>query len=87
MLEDFVRQQQEMLTTASKGEAQPASIELTRLESFGDSSLPIDCEWPSREQLSKFPRDRIIKLNKINYKRYNADHPITGMQLGFTNEM
>ena len=55
------------------------------MESFGDASLPIDCEWPTKEQLSKFPRDRMMKMNKVIYKRYNADHPITGFQLGFTN--
>ena len=85
MLEEFVKQQQDMLVTATKGQAQPVSLELSRMESFGDQSLPIDCEWPTREQLSKFPRDRMVKLNKIIYKRYNADHPITGFQLGFTN--
>ena len=57
------------------------------MESFGDSSLPIEKEWPQRDYLRQIPTDKRVKLNGIAFKKYGNDNALTGFQLEFTNDV
>ena len=58
---------------------------LSKMESFGDSTLPIEKEWPTRDYLRQIPIDKRVKLNRIGFKKYGNDNALTGLQLEFTN--
>ena len=62
------------------------------MDTFGDQTLPIGFEWPTTEHLKQLPLDKHIKLNQIAFKKYKDDesswnHFLTGLQLGFTNNV
>ena len=59
--------------------------ELSKSEPFGDITLTCDKEWPKREDLNKMPLDKVIKLNRIGWKKNGYNQPITGLVLEFTN--
>ena len=52
---------------------------------FGDSSLPVNMEWPTLEDVKKIPTDKQVKLCGIGYKRSGKNEPLTALSLEFTN--
>ena len=66
---------------------QPQDLKLTKMESFGDSSLPIQNEWPTQDELQLLPLDKRIKLNYIAYKHHENRDVLSGLQLEFTKEV
>ena len=59
---------------------------LTQLKVFGDESLPIDCMFPTLEQIKEFPEDEEVQLCKLNYKDNDSDN-LYGIQLEFTSSI
>ena len=57
--------------------------QLERLDSFGDQSLSIEHEWPTKDQLRQILREgKRPKLCRILYKNSGS---LTGFQLEFTD--
>ena len=59
--------------------------ELIKMEAVGDKTVTCDKEWPTKEDVSKLPLDKTIKLNRIRWKKNGYNQPITGIGLEFTN--
>ena len=62
---------------------------MRKLDAFGSTLLPTTDEWPTIDQVQKFPLDKTMKLCKITYKKgYDvSNYPIDALQLCFTNQL
>ena len=58
--------------------------EITGLIDFGDQNEDWNNIYPTKEQIEKHPRDRLIKLKTIRYKEYYFGE-LSGIQFEFTN--
>ena len=56
--------------------------ELQKMTVFGDTSLPVDLEFPSSQDLQAFPLDRKIKLHTIVWRNGSG---LEAICLKFTN--
>ena len=57
-----------------------------KLEAFGDKTLPIQYEWPTKEIMMYLPLSKKIKLNQFAYKiKDDSNNGLSGIQLRFTN--
>ena len=58
---------------------------LEKMEAFGDESLEITHEWPTKDELKEKELDKKIKLDQVQYKIFgNSDNSLTGIGLNFT---
>ena len=55
------------------------------MDSFGDETLPITHEWPTKEQLKQLPLEKRIKLNRISFN--NDANILSAFRLSFTSRV
>lgn len=59
-------------------------MKLERMKLIGNQYLEPNFQWPSLAELSKFPTNKRISLNKLVFKQGPA---LKGIQLCFTNDV